>query len=381
MMLDGIRVIELGTTITAPLAAMLLADLGADVIKVERPEGDPFRAFRGGTYSPHFVAFNRNKRSVVIDLATDAGRDRFLTLVDAADVAIDNVRPGVLERLGLAPALLRERNPRLIHCSITGFGAGGPSRERPAFDAVAQAMSGMSSLFLDPKLPHVSGPTISDNVTGMYACYGILGALFERVRSGVGRRLEVNMLEASMAFMPDAFASYTQLGITVDPSSRVAASQSYAFRCADDRLIAIHLSSIEKFWRNLVTAIGLPELANDARFATRMDRLERYAELRALLAEHFATQPRSTWLTRLSETDVPYAAVATIPEALDDPQVRALDTAYWTEHPTEGRVGALHSPLLVDGQRITPRRPPPTLGEHTDAVIGPALGSRSIRSR
>jgi formyl-CoA transferase len=372
MMLDGIRVVELGTTITAPLAAMMLADLGADVIKVERPEGDPFRAFRGGTYSPHFIAYNRNKRSVVVDLASADGRATFLELIDDADIAIDNVRPGVLERLGVGPDVLRERNPQLIHASITGFGATGPARDRPAFDAVAQAMSGMSSLFLDPELPRVSGPTIADNVTGMYACYGILGALYERTRTGAGRRLEINMLEAAMAFMPDAFASFTQLGITVDPFSRVAASQSYAFRCADGRLFAIHLSSIEKFWRNLTAAIGLPELAGDPRFASRMDRLERYEELRALLTERFATEPRAVWLARFADTDIPYAAVASIAEALDDPHVRALGSAYTTEHPTEGPIGALHVPLLVDGERITPQRPPPTLGEHTATITGRA---------
>jgi formyl-CoA transferase len=370
MMLDGIRVIELGTTITAPLAAMMLADLGADVIKVERPEGDPFRAFRGGAYSPHFVAYNRNKRSVVVDLASEAGCRQFLALIDDADVVIDNVRPGVLERLGIGPATLRERNPRLIHCSITGFGATGPARDRPAFDAVAQAMSGMSSLFLDPQLPRVSGPTIADNVTGMFACYGILGALVERNRTGSGRRLEVNMLEAAMTFMPDAFATFTRLGITVDPFNRVAASQSYAFRCADGGLLAIHLSSIEKFWRNLVVALGLPELADDPRFATRMDRVERYEPLRALLAERFATEPRAVWLARFAETDLPYASVASIADVLDDPHVAAMGTVYAVEHPSEGEIVALHVPLLVDGERITPKRPPPTLGEHTADILG-----------
>jgi formyl-CoA transferase len=216
----------------------------------------------------------------------------------------------------------------------------------------------------------VSGPTISDNVTGMYACYGIMGALIERARTGIGRRLEVNMLEASMAFMPDAFASFTRLGITVDPFSRVAASQSYAFRCADGGMIAIHLSSIEKFWRNLVAAIEAPGLGADARFATRMDRLTNYETLRAALAERFATRPRAAWLERLGATDIPFAAVSSVGEALADPQVTALGSAFATEHPTEGTIRALHVPVLVDGERITPRRPPPTLGEHTADVTG-----------
>jgi formyl-CoA transferase len=369
MMLDGVHVLELGTTITAPLAAMLLADLGADVIKIERPEGDPFRRFGGGTYGPHFAAYNRNKRSVVLDLTSESGRDAFFSLLAGADVLIDNYRPGVLERLGLAPDVLRARNPRMIHCSITGFGASGPYRDRPAFDAVAQAVSGISSLFLDRQEPRVTGPTISDNVTGMYACQGILGALYERTRTGKGRRIEINMLEASIAFIPDAFASFTQLGLTVTASSRVAASQSYAFRCADGELLAIHLSSLEKFWKALTTALDLPEIENDPRFATRMDRLRNYEELRATLSARFREHPRDEWIRRLGAVDIPFAPVRAVPEVLDDPQVEALGTFYTMSHPTEGSLVGVHSPFLVDGERITPKEPPPTIGEHTDEVL------------
>jgi formyl-CoA transferase len=367
-MLEGVRVLELGTTITAPLAAMMLADLGADVIKIERPEGDPFRSFRGGTYSPHFVSFNRNKRSLVLDLTREDERERLQALLADADVLIDNVRPSVLPRVGLDPALLHERYPRLIHCSITGFGAIGPYRDRPAFDAVAQALSGMSSLFLDPADPDLTGPTISDNVTGMYACYGILGALFERERTGTGHRLEINMLEASMSFIADAFANVTRLGMTITPHTRVASSQSYAFRCADGKLVAVHLSSIEKFWTALLEVLEAPEIGTDARFANRMDRLNRYLELRSALAERFATQPRAVWIERLERADVPYASVNTIEETLDDPQVAALGTRYTTQHSTEGEISAVHSPIHVDGERITPTMPPPTLNEHPNAT-------------
>jgi formyl-CoA transferase len=368
-MLAGVRVLELGTTITAPLAAVMLADLGADVIKIERPEGDPFRSFRGGAYSPHFVAFNRNKRSVVLDLTAEAGRTRMHALLAKADVLIDNVRPSVLPRVGLDPALLHERFPRLIHCSITGFGASGPYRDRPAFDAVAQALSGMSSLFVDPADPDITGPTISDNVTGMYACSGILAALFERERTGNGRRLEINMLEASMAFIADAFAGATQLGLPITQHARVAASQSYAFSCADGKAVAVHLSSIEKFWSGLVDALEAPDIRADPRFAARMDRVNRYIELRAALAGRFRTRPRAYWIERLERADVPYASVNTVEETLGDPQVAALGTLFTMQHPTEGTITALHAPLHVDGTRITPAMPPPTLGEHTNDAL------------
>jgi formyl-CoA transferase len=369
-MLGTVRVVELGTVITAPLAGMMLADFGADVIKVERPEGDPFRRARGGAYSPNFVAFNRNKRSVVLDLATEEGRASLMQLVARADVLLDNFRPGVLARLGLDPDRLRARFPRLIQCSITGFGVTGPYRDRPAFDAVAQARSGIAGMMVDPASPEAFGPTISDNVTGMYACSAILGALFERERTGTGRRLEVNMLEASMAFIVDAFANYTQSGIAAERYSRVAASQSFALRCADETLLAIHLSTQDKFWDALVRAMEAHDLATDPRFAGRLDRVRNYRALQRVLNERFLALPRAEWERRLEAADVPFAPINTIEDVLADPQVEALGTVYRTEHPTEGALIGIHCPVLVDGARPTDRlAPAPTLGEHTDAVL------------
>ena len=274
--LKSVRVIELGTMITAPLAGMMLADLGADVIKVERPDGgDPFRAF-AAVSTVRTIAFNRNKRSVVLDLQTDAGRASLRTLLSEADVLIENYRPAVMDRLGLRAKDIRAEFPRLIWCSITGFGADGPYADRPAYDAVAGALSGVASITLDREKPAVSGPTISDNVTGMYAAYGILGALFEREKTGRGRRVEVNMLEAAVAFIPDSFVNYTRLQIDNHPRTRVATSQSYAFRCADDKLLALHLSSSQKFWENLLQAIERPDLKDDPRFGARDARVQNY---------------------------------------------------------------------------------------------------------
>ena len=275
--LKGVRVVEFGTMITAPLAGMMLADLGAEVIKVEHPQGgDPFRSFRGGLYSPHFVAYNRGKRSMKLDLRNDASREVMRKLLVRADVLIENYRAGVMERLGLGTDVLTATNARLIHCSITGFGASGPYSGRPAYDSVGLALSGIASLLLDPENPQACGPTIPDNATGMFACYGILGALFERERTGRGRRVEVNMLEAAIAFIPDPFANHTQMGIKNDPLTRVASSHSFAFRCADGKLLAIHLSSQPKFWEGMLTAIGRTELANDDRFKTRDVRIKNF---------------------------------------------------------------------------------------------------------
>lgn len=369
-MLDGIRIIELGTVITAPLTGMMLGDLGADVIKVERPEGDPFRGSHGGSYSPTFVAYNRNKRSVVLDLTIGSGRKELQALIDSADVLLDNFRPGVLDKLGLAPGVLRQRNPRLIQCSITGFGSTGPYRERPAFDAVGLALSGIGSLFVDPEKPESFGPTISDNVTGMQACCAILAALVERGQTGQGRRLEVNMLEATMAFSPDAFTSVTRSGVIPDRLARAANSQSYALECGDGLLIAIHLSAREKFWQALLQAIEAPDLGADERFSKHLQRAKNYLALRDELAGRLRARSRAEWLQRLADADVPAAPIWNVAETIEDPQVRALGSIFETEHPTEGTVRSVCCPVLVDGRR--PRShmmAPPTLGEHTQEIL------------
>ncbi len=368
--LEGVRVLELGQIITAPLAGMMLADLGAQVIKIENPQGgDPFRSFRGGQYSPHFTAFNRNKRSITLNLQHAEGKAIALKLIAGSDVLLENFRPDVMARLGLDTATLASTNARLIHASITGFGADGPYVERPAFDTVGTALSGMGSLFFDPDDPQVRGPTIVDNVSGMYTAYGILGALFERVRTGKGRRIEVNMLEAAMAFMPDSFANFHQLDLPQGPYSRSSASQSYALRCGDGKLVAIHLSSPEKFWQGLTRAINRPALAKDPRFATRMDRVQNYQVLREVLAESFLARKQDEWIRLLSAEDVPCAPVYGLGEVENDPQVRHLETFYATTHPTQGPQIGIHRPVRIDGGRGPIDGAAPTLGEHTAAVL------------
>ena len=366
--LEGVRVIELSTIITAPLAGMMLADLGADVLKVEPPGGDPFRYFRGESYSPNFIAFNRGKKSMALDLRTDAGREILLKLVARADVLLENYRAGVMERLGVGSDVLRAANPRLIHCSITGFGTSGPYSARPSYDNVALALSGMASLMLDPEQPQVCGPTITDNASGMYACYGVLGALYERERTGRGRRVEVNMLEAAISFMPDPFASYTRMGVDNQMLTRVANSHSFAWRCGDGKMLAVQLSSLPKFWQGCCTAFERPDLIEDERFKTRDLRIKNYLELTRLLGEKIATKPRDHWMAALEANDVPFAPVHRIAEVYDDPQVQHMQTFYRQSHPAEGEITAIHRPVLIDGAREE-TTPPPSLGEHTDATL------------
>jgi len=368
--LDGVRVLELTTMITGPLAGMLLADLGASVIKVENPEGgDPFRYFRGGHYSGHFITYNRNKCSLTLDLRSPRGKEILLDLVKQADVLIDNFRHGVLDRLGFSDEALSKANPKLIHASITGFGRDGPYANRPSYDAVAQSLSGVLSQFVDPQAPQVGGPTLSDNITGFYAAYGILGALHERERTGKGRRVETSMLEATIAFAPDSFINHKRYGTAVGPLTRVSASQSYAFRCKDDRLIAIHLSSQVKFWEGLLTALERPDLLTHTDFASREKRIENYVALRAELGRTFVTRPRADWTQRLEAEDVPYAPVHNVSEVVDDDQVRHLGTFYQVQHPTEGEVWGVQPPVFIDRERPGPMSPPPVLGEHSEEIL------------
>jgi crotonobetainyl-CoA:carnitine CoA-transferase CaiB-like acyl-CoA transferase len=372
-MLEGVRVLDLGSFITAPLAAMMLGDLGADVVKIERPEGDPFRRAGGGSYGATFLAFNRNKRSAVLDFGRREDREALLALVDGADVLVDNYRTAALARLGLAPATLAARNPRLVHCSITGFGAEGPASERAAFDSVGQALSGIASLLVDPDDPKAFGPTISDNVTGMYAAYAILGALVERGRTGRGRRLEINMLECSMAFIQDIYANFTRSGLMGDRFQRIMRSQCFAFACADGGLLMVHLSTTEKFWLEFLAALEANDLAGDARFATHATRVKNYTALAAILCDLMRTRTRAEWIARFETRDVPYAPIQSVAEASVDPQVAFLETMETMIHPTEGDVKAVACPVRVDGLR--PRRnslAPPVLGEHTAEVLAEA---------
>ena len=370
--LTGIRVVEFTTMITGPLAGCMLADLGAEVIKVEKPKGgDPFRSFRGGLYSPYFLSYNRNKKSLTLDLRSAKGVDIARELVRRSDVVLENFRPGVMERLGLGLESLRKINPKLIYCSITGFGEDGPYKDRPAYDAVAQALSGLSSLFVDPELPQLTGPTISDNMTGIYACYGIMGSLLERERTGIARRVDVNMLESTLAFFPDPYGNWTQLGTVPGPLMRVSASQSYAVKCADGRIFSVHLSSQEKFWDGLQKSLDRLDLGTDPRFSTRQARIENYLALAAELRKTAITRPRIHWMERLEKNDVPFAPVHSLAEVMEDPQIKHLDSFFTVEHPSEGKITGIRRPVWLDGSRDDqPLNPAPVLGEQTDEVLG-----------
>ena len=366
--LSGFRVLDLGSFITAPYAAMLLAELGADVIKVEKPgTGDPFRAFGTGLYSSHFQAHNRNKRSVALDFTQPTGRAALDALVATADVLLINVRPGVEEKLGVGSKRLQALNPRLVYCAITGYGADGPYAERPAYDNDGQALSGWLSMFHEGSDARVAGPAVSDALTGLFASMGILGALLEREKTGRGRKVEVSMLEATLAFATEPLARFFASEKPVPFYSRAAASQSFLVTCQDGNRIALHLSSPDKFWKGLLKAISREDLVD--KYPDRSARVSGYDDLAMDLAEAFVKAPRDHWLPLLESNDVPFAPERRLDELAGDPQVQHLDVFYSMTHPRYGDVRAAHRPVRYDGDNHSNFMPPPDLGEHTQEVL------------
>jgi crotonobetainyl-CoA:carnitine CoA-transferase CaiB-like acyl-CoA transferase len=367
--LKDVRVVEHGTFITGPAAGMLLADMGADVVKVELPgTGDPFRAFKGGLYSPHFQTYNRNKRSITLNTKQADDLAAFDALIKEADVYIQNFRPGFAEQIGAGEERLRKINPRLIYCAISGFGPTGPYAHRPSYDTVAQAYGGFLRLLVNPENPRVVGPAIADALTGFYAAYGVLGALFERNATGVGRKVEVSMFEAMTHFNLDAFQHLFSAQEVMGPYSRPSVSQSYVLECADGKWIALHMSSPEKFWQGLATAMERSDIFQDERFASRLTRVEHQEALMHVLAGIFRERDRAEWCRRLEAQDVPHAPMYATDEVPNDPQARHLQLFVDAQHPVMGEFRTVRSPVSFDGERSLEVTAPPLLGEHNDEL-------------
>jgi len=370
--LDNITVLEMGTFITGPAAGMLLADLGATVIKIEQPKvGDPFRAFRGALYSPHFQTYNRNKKSITLDTRLPEDLAVFDALLADADVFIQNFRPGVADKIGVSPSRLQALNPRLVYASISGFGNEGPDRDRPAFDTVAQAVSGFLRLLVNPVHRRVVGPALADSLTGFYAAYGVLAALYERERTGKGRLVETSMFESMAHFNLDDFTHYFSDNQIMGPYSRPNVSQSYVFECADGAWIALHMSSPPKFWENLATAIGQPDMLSLPMFESREARIANYENVIGFLAPIFKTRDRQTWCDTLRELEVPHAPVNTSQEAIESEQAKALQLCVEDPNGPHGVFRTIRSPVTFDGERALEVTAPPVLGAHDEELVAP----------
>ena len=372
--LAGIKVIETASYVTGPFASQLLADLGAEVIKVEEPQrGDPFRGWGERNYSSTFCSLNRNKKSVTLDFRTDEGRDVLLQLLTSADVFIQNFRPGVLDKRGLGYDEVKKLNAKIIYCSISGFGPKGPYRDMPGYDTIGQARSGLLSLLTDPGKPQGMGISFSDHLTGMYACYGVLGALMNRTLSGEGQHVETSLLRASVSFVGENAARYFETGHVPRRKHRTTTAGVFAFEDQDGLAFVLHMSSPDKFWLGLFDVVGKPEWAQDPRFNNRKARVENYDALNEQLAPIFRAGKRDDWLRRLIAKDVPAAPINTLDEVFADPQVKTYGFPIEVEHPQMGKMQLIGN--AVDMSRTPPTidRPPPVLGEQTEEILS-ALG-------
>ncbi len=371
-LLEGMRVLDLGIYIAGPFTASLLADLGADVIKVELPGcGEPFRQFdKINLYGMHFRTFNRNKRSVTVDFTKPEGLAVLCKLAETADVFVTNSRPGMAAKLGFSYEAIRAVNPRIIYCAITGFGPEGPYSQRPAFDNVGQALSGYASRHRRGDDPRVSGPAIADPVTGYYAALGIQAAYIDRKRTGKGHLVEVSLIESMIGLNIQSVMHYFASGEVTGIYERAALSQAYNVTCKDGKRLGLHVSAVGKFFEAMCRVVGREEWL--VKYPDRMDRVRNYELLANEMNEIFKTRTREEWIPLLEAAGFPFAPEHEIQDLEHDPHLKHIGMFYETEHPKYGKVRGPHRPEWVDGSREIDFRPPPGLGEHTDEVLGEA---------
>jgi crotonobetainyl-CoA:carnitine CoA-transferase CaiB-like acyl-CoA transferase len=355
--LDGVRVVDLTSYIAGSYAAMQLADLGAAVIKVEALEGDSFREL------PGFFGWNRGKRSLAVNLKTPEGRQIVEKLAERADVVMENMRPGVAERLGVDYERLSAINPRLIYSSVTAFGSSGPDSDRPGFDPIFQALGGLMTLqgFGGPPVYLRTAPT--DYYTAALATQGIVSALFAREKTGRGQRVETSLLRGVLAL---------QAGVAIDYPTKptlIRDNPTYRLYQAGDGGWFFLAVGNQTFWMKLCKALELEHLADDPRFGSWLARLENNQALLPLIESKFRSQPRDHWLELLAGHDIPAAPVQTVMEFMQHPAVRHHDMIREYEHPEVGRLRVMGQPIAFTGTPTRDPGPPPTLGEHTDAVL------------
>lgn len=371
--LDGIRVLDLTQMVAGPLCTLLLGDLGAEVIKVEPPDGDASRQIgvnRECGESDYFLSLNRNKRSIVLDLKTPHGIASLKAIAMSSDILVENFRSGTMEKLGIGYDVLSAMNPGLIYCGMTGFGNSGPYRDRPALDPVIQAMSGIMQLTGTVESgPLKTGILTADFVPPLFGTIGVIAALYGRASSGKGQRVDVSMLDATVFSMVPREGFYFSTGQTPDRlgNAHYQISPWNTFKTADQRHLVV-VAHTEKFWRALVSAVGRSDLVEDSRFSTNAVRLENRELLERELAIAFATDTLENWTRKLTEANVLFAPVRNFDEVFSDPVVRD-DIVQVLDHPTVGKLPVLRNPIKLSGNRVDIRCPPPLLGEHTEEVL------------
>jgi formyl-CoA transferase len=372
--LDGVRVVDLTRVLAGPYCTMMLADMGADVIKVEIPgRGDDSRAWGppwAGTESAYYLSANRNKRSITLNFRTEGGRRVLLDLVRRADVFVENFIPGSLDRLGLGYEDLKKVNPGLVYCSVSGYGYDGPYATRPGYDFIAQAEGGIMSVTGEPEGPPMKvGVAIADITTGMFAAAAILAALRHRDRTGQGQRVEVSLLESVVGWLANVAMNYLVSGELPrrygNAHPNVVPYQAFA---TSDGWVAIGVGNDAQF-RRFCDVIGRPELADDPRFRTNSDRVINRDVLIPILEEIFKSRTTDEWIEALTAAELPCGPINTLDRVFRHPQVLHRRMVEEIDHPTAGRIKLVGIPYKFSATPLAIRRHPPTLGEHTEEVL------------
>jgi crotonobetainyl-CoA:carnitine CoA-transferase CaiB-like acyl-CoA transferase len=369
--LEGTTCIDVSGHVAGPYASSLLGDLGCEVIKVELPNGGDTHRGRNPKYEgygPSFRALNRNKKSVTLDLRKNKGCEILLHLLATADVLLENFRPPTRTNLGLDYDKLSKLNSKLIHCSISGYGQSGPYRDKPGFDTIGQALSGMMSLVTDLDDPKVAGVSFVDHSAGIFAAYGIMAALLARGKTGRGQFIDISLLQAGIAFIESHVADYLNGGEPVSrenfPKGRI-----YSLLDCDKKPFMIHLSGHNEAWEGLLRAAELENLIGDPRFATRKHRTDRHDEIVRILREQFRKNSRAYWLPRLDSHSIPNAPINTIHEVFDDPQIKHIGIPKQITHAKMGTSNLVGSPIKMSATPPKFFRPAPLLGENTEEIL------------
>ena len=372
-LLEGVRILDLTRVLAGPYASMVLADLGAEVIKVELPssgdESRGFGPFQNGE-SAYFTSVNRGKKSVTIDLRQGRGRDLALGLAETCDVLVENFRPGSMDRFGLGYETVHAKYPQLVYASISGFGQTGPYAQRPAYDVLIQAMGGLASITGEPNSPPVRvGSSIADLSAALFGAVGILAALQRASRTGEGQQIDISMLDCQVALLENALARYAVSGEVPQPlGSRHPAITPFQFFAVSDGHIVLAAGN-DGLWRKLCTALDLLDLIEDSRFADNALRTENHAALEPLLAEVLADKTVAEWCEVLVQAGVPSGPLCDVGEVFNDEQIAAREMIVEIDHPIAGRQAMPNSPLKFSQTPIQLLRPAPLLGQHTEEVL------------
>jgi CoA:oxalate CoA-transferase len=378
--LHDIRVLDVSRLLSGPYCTMLLADLGADVLKVEYPRGgDPARTLEPfvGDDSSFFLSVNRGKKSITLDLGTQTGRNLFLRLLQQCDVLVENFVPGTMARFGLDYESVRGVNPRLVYASISGFGQDGPEADRPALDIIVQAMGGIMSITGEPDGRTVRpGPSLGDSVAGTFAALSIVSALYQRRETGRGQYVDTAMLDCQVTLMENAFARYFATGVPPGPlgTRHPSAVPFQVFDASDGRFVIALLTNDRATWHRFCEAIGRPDLGADPRYQSNAGRMRHVDGLVAELQKTTAEKPVAEWLEKLRAADIPCGPINDMKAVAEDPQVRYRGMLPEIPHPQKGTWPVANTPFHLSSAATGPAGASPALGAHTDAVLRNLLG-------